>query len=287
MTVIAAKSETWTYVDGDWHAGNVAIAGPMTHAFWMGSSVFDGARAFDGVCPDAELHFARVNASAEAMGLKPYLSVDDMNGLLADGLKKFETKEAIYIRPMYWADAGGYMGVTSDPDSTRFLLCLYEAPMIAASGFSVSVSPFRRPTYETMPTNAKAGCLYPNNARAIMEAKSRGFDNCLVRDMHGNIAETGTSNVFLVRDGVVMTPVPNGCFLSGITRSRVIGLLRAAGHEVVETTLRSGDFLAADEVFSTGNHSKVVPITRVEEREMQAGPIGRKARELYMDWARS
>lgn len=288
MTLVAqAKSETWTYVDGDWHEGNVAIAGPMSHAFWMGSSVFDGARAFDGVCPDVDLHFARVNASAEAMGLKPSVSVEEMMGLLADGLKKFDGTEAIYVRPMYWADMGGYMGVTADPDSTRFLLCLYVAPMISSTGFSISVSPFRRPTYETAPTNAKAGCLYPNNARCILEAKARGFDNCLVRDMLGNVAETGTSNIFMVKDGVVFTPAANGSFLTGITRQRAIQLLREAGHEVRQTQLTVADFLEADEIFSTGNHSKVVPIIRIEDRELQAGPIGRKTRELYMDWARS
>ena len=76
-----------------------------------------------------------------------------------------------------------------------------------------------------MPTNAKAGCLYPNNGRAILEAKMRGFDNALVLDMLGNVAETGTSNIFMVKDGQVFTPAANGTFLSGITRSRTIALL--------------------------------------------------------------
>ena len=76
-----------------------------------------------------------------------------------------------------------------------------------------------------MPTNAKAGCLYPNNGRAILEAKSRGFDNALVLDMLGNVAETGTSNIFMVKDGHIFTPAPNGTFLSGITRSRTIDVL--------------------------------------------------------------
>jgi branched-chain amino acid aminotransferase len=188
---------------------------------------------------------------------------------------------------MYWAEHGGYMGVPADPDSTRFALCLYESPMLPPSGFSLTVSPFRRPTPETMPTDAKAGCLYPNNARAILEARSRGFDNALVRDMLGNVAETGASNIFMVKDGVVMTPAPNRCFLSGITRSRTIGLLRQAGHEVVEATLSVDDFMGADEIFSTGNHSKVVPVTRIEDRHLQAGPVAAKARKLYMDWAHS
>jgi branched-chain amino acid aminotransferase len=135
------------------------------------------------------------------------------------------------------------MGVPADPETTRFCLCLYESPMLPPSGFSITVSRFRRPTIETMPTNAKAGCLYPNNGRAIMEAKGRGFDNALVLDMLGNVAETASSNVFMVKDGHVFTPVANGAFLAGITRSRTLSLLAAAGYPVSEKTLSVADFM--------------------------------------------
>lgn len=282
-----AQSLTWTYVDGDWHEGNVALVGPRSHAMWLASSVFDGARWFEGVSPDLDLHCERVNRSASALGLAPTMSAEDIAGLTEDGLKKFDGKTAVYIRPMYWAEHGGYMGVPADPDSTRFCLCLYESPMIASSGFSVTVSPFRRPTLETMPTNAKAGCLYPNNGRAILEAKSRGFDNALVLDMLGNVAETGSSNVFIAKDGVAFTPAANGTFLSGITRARTIALLAEAGIQTVEKALTVRDFMDADEIFSTGNHSKVVPVTRIEDRHLQAGPVAKKARELYWDFAHS
>lgn len=282
-----ADSATWTYIDGGWHEGNVAVVGPRSHVMWLGSSVFDGGRWFEGVSPDLDLHCARVNASAIALGLKPTKTPAEIEALAREGLKKFDGKTAIYIRPMYWAEHGGYMGVPADPASTRFCLCLYEAPMLEPTGFSVSVSPFRRPSFETMPTNAKAGCLYPNNGRAILEAKSRGFDNALVLDMLGNVAETGSSNIFMVKDGTAFTPAANGTFLSGITRARTIALLKDAGHEVVEKTLSVADFLSADEVFSTGNHSKVVPIIRVEDREYQPGPVAKKARELYWEWAHS
>jgi branched-chain amino acid aminotransferase len=282
-----AESITWTFLDGDWHEGNVAIAGPRTHALWLGSSVFDGARWFEGVAPDLDRHCQRVNASARALGLEPTVTPEEMVALTWEGLKKFDGKTAVYIRPMYWAEHGGYMSVPADPASTRYCLCLYEAPMIPSSGFSIGVSRFRRPTYETMPTNAKAGCLYPNNGRAIIDAKARGFDNALVLDMLGNVAETGTSNIFMVKDGQVFTPAPNGTFLSGITRSRVMTLLSEAGSAVIEKTLSVQDFLDADEIFSTGNHSKVVPVTRIEERELQAGPVARRARELYWEWAHS
>lgn len=282
-----AQTTTWTFVDGDWREGNVPLIGPRSHAFWLGSSVFDGARWFEGVAPDLDKHSARVNASAETLGLAPDRSAEEITGLALDGLKKFDGKTAVYIRPMYWAEHGGYMGVPADPDSTRFCLCLYEAPMIAPTGFSIGLSPFRRPTIETMPTNAKAGCLYPNNGRAILEAKARGFDNALVLDMLGNVAETGSSNIFMVKDGHVFTPAPNGTFLSGITRARTMSLLADYGFKTTEKALTVKDFLEADEIFSTGNHSKVVPVIRIEDRDLQAGPVARKARELYWEWAHS
>jgi branched-chain amino acid aminotransferase len=282
-----AQSLTWTYVDGDWHEGNVALVAPRSHAMWLGSSVFDGARWFENVSPDLDRHCERVNRSAVALGLKATMAADEIGGLTMDGLKKFDGKTAVYIRPMYWAEHGGYMGVPADAESTRFCLCLYESPMIAPAGFSLTLSPFRRPTIETMPTNAKAGCLYPNNGRAIMEAKSRGFDNALVMDMLGNVAETGSSNIFLVKDGQVFTPAANGTFLSGITRARTIGLLADYGFRTTEKALTMRDFMDADEIFSTGNHSKVVPVTRIENRDLQPGPIAKKARELYWDFAHS
>jgi len=154
-------------------------------------------------------------------------------------------------------------------------------------GFSITLSPYRRPTPETMPVDAKAGCLYPNNARALFEAQSRGVDNAVVCDVVGNVAELATSNVFMAKAGVVYTPIPNGTFLAGITRQRVIGLLRDNGVNVVETTLKYQDLQTADEIFSTGNYSKVVPVTRIDDRKLEFGPLYKKARELYWAFAHS
>ena len=173
------------------------------------------------------------------------------------------------------------------PTSTRFALTLYDAPMRKPVGFSITLSPFRRPTFETAPVDAKAGCLYPNNARALFEAKARGFDNAVVCDVAGNVAELANSNVFMGKDGVVLTPIPNGTFLAGITRMRTIALLRDAGITVIEKVLRYADFENADEIFATGNASKVLPITRIGERALQPGPLYRKARELYWAYAHS
>src|SRR5438045_9474059 len=108
-----------------------------------------------------------------------------------------------------------------------------------------------------MPVDAKPSFLYPNNARAIAEANTRGFDNCLLCDMLGNVAELASANVFFAKDGVVHTPAANGTFLAGITRARTIRLPRAAGVPVIEGTLRYRGFEGAGEVFRAGNYSKV------------------------------
>jgi branched-chain amino acid aminotransferase len=261
----------------------VPLVGPRSHAMWLASTVFDGARAFEGVAPDLSRHLSRINNSAKTMSLKPLVSEETWLGLAKEGIQRFDRNTALYIKPMYWAERTGPMTVAPDPDSTSWCLCLYDLPMPGEDGISITLSPFRRPTQETMPVDAKAGCLYPNNARAVLDAHTRGFDNALVRDMLGNVAELATANVFLAKDGRVFTPAPNGTFLDGITRQRVVALLRGAGVDVVETTLTYRDFQEADEIFSSGNYAKVLPVKRIDDRDLQAGPFYRKARELY--WA--
>ena len=278
-------SRTWTFFENDWHEGNLPIMGVRTHAAWLASMVFDGARAFEGVTPDVDLHCERVNDSAKKLLLKPLVPVETWLDLVKDGLKRFDRNAALYIRPMYWPEHNGPLAVPPDPETTRWCLSLYETPMVEPNGFSVTLSPFRRPTIECMPVDAKAGCLYPNNARALFEARGRGFDNCVMCDMLGNVAELATANIFMVKDGVVSTPIANGTFLAGITRRRVILLLRAAGVSVNETILRYEDFKTADEIFSTGNFIKVTPITRIDDRSVQPGPVYRKARALYWEFA--
>ncbi|GIL00351.1 MAG: aminotransferase [Alphaproteobacteria bacterium] len=275
----------WTWFEGTWQEGNVPIMGSADHGTWLGTLVFDGARAFDGVTPDLDLHCARVNHSAVVMGLKPTMATGAIVELAREGVAKFPADAAIYIRPMYWSREGGPTSVDPVPESTTFALCLEEASMGAATGYAVTTTRYTRPTLATNLTNCKAACLYPNNARMLREAQEKGFANAIVCDALGNVAETATSNIFMVRHGEVFTPVPNGTFLNGITRQRVIRLLREAGYQVHETTLTLDDFRVADEIFSTGNYSKVVPIVKFDDHEPGPGPVAMKARELYWEWA--
>ena len=270
------------YIDGTWQEGNPPIMGPMTHAAWMASVVFDGARAFEGVTPDLDLHCARLIDSANAFGLKPIVSAGEVLEIAQDGVSRFDNGAALYIRPMFYADDGF---VSPDPESTRFVCTVYEAPIPDASGFSVCISSFRRPLYSMAPTDTKASCLYPNSARALREASAKGFDNAVVLDGLGNVAELATANLWLVKDGAAHTPVPNGTFLNGITKQRVAKLLQEAGVTVYERAISVEELLDADEIFSSGNYGKVMPITRIEHRDLQPGPIYTRARELYWNWS--
>ena len=271
----------WTYFEGAWHEGNPKIMGPLTQAAWLCCTVFDGARAFEGQAPDLDQHCQRVVRSARSLGMKPMLAPPEIEALAREGIARFPATAELYIRPMFWAESGG---VEPDPDSTQFCLAVYESPMPKPTGFSACLSRFRRPSPEIAPTDAKAGCLYPNSARAQADARARGFDAAIMLDMHGNVAEFASSNLFIARNGEVHTPIVNGTFLAGITRSRVIELLRASGVTVHERTITYPEVMTADEVFSTGNYAKVVPVTRIEDRQLQPGPFYRQARELYWDY---
>lgn len=278
-----------TWFDGRWHDGDVMVMRAADHGIWQGSSVFDGARWFEGMAPDLDRHCARVNRSAEAMLLTPNVDPDTMVQIALEGLKTYGRDAAVYVRPMYWAAHGSELGVAPDGASTVFAMCLEEVALPGPE-FSTTLTRtrFRRPVLESAVCNAKAGALYPNNARMLVEAQQKGFGNALVADVMGNVAETATANVFMVRDGELFTPIANGTFLSGITRARHIANLRAAGMTVHEAVLSFDDFHAADEVFLSGNFAKVTAVREFDGTAYPApGPVTRRVREIYWDWAKS
>ena len=285
---MATGTNIRTYFEGRWHDGDVPVMRAADHGMWLGSSVFDGARWFEGRVPDLAAHCERVNRSAGALMITPTVSPIDMVQIVEEGLKSYGPNDAVYIRPMYWALEGGPLGVLPKMGATGFAICLEQIPMAPQdTTTTLTTTQFRRPVLEDAVCNAKAGCLYPNNARMLAEATRKGFGNALVADAMGNVAETATSNVFMVRDGEVFTPIPNGTFLAGITRARHMDNLRRDGVKVHECVLSFDDFRSADEVFLTGNMTKITPVTAFDDVQYQIGPIARRARELYWDWALS
>ena len=285
---MATGTNIKTYFNGAWHDGNTPVINAADHGAWLGSGGFDGARFVNGLMPDLDLHCARVNRSAEALMLNPTVSPEDMVEIVKEGLKSYSVGAAVYIRPMYWGIGGDVTAIVPSRDETGFAICLEEIPFAAdTASTTLTRTRFRRPVLESAVVNAKAGCLYPNNARMLSEARSKGFGNALVADAMGNVAETATANVFMVKDGEVFTPIANGTFLAGITRARHMSNLSADGMNVHETVLSFEDFHEADEVFLSGNMSKITPVTAFDDTSYQVGPVTRRARELYWDWAAS
>ena len=277
-----------TYFNGAWHDEDVAIMRAADHGSWVGTTVFDGARYFDGRSPDLEAHCARVNRSAEALMITPTMEASEIVAAVQEGLKAYGPDEAVYIRPMYWALDGDVSGIVPKANSTGFAICLEAVPMADQNASTtLGRTKFRRPVLEDNVVNAKAGCLYPNNARMLAEVRRNGFGNALVADAMGNVAESATANVFMVKDGAVFTPIPNGTFLAGITRARHIDNMRKDGMEVHETVLGFADFADADEDFLSGNMMKVTPVTAFEDSQYQVGLVTRRVREMYWDWAAS
>ena len=212
--------------------------------------------------------------------------------MIREGLASYTRDQPVYIRPMYWALAGDELGIVPRAGATGFAISLEEIPMAPPeAATTLTRTRFRRPVLEDNVVNAKAGCLYPNNARMMAEARSKGFGNALVADAIGNVAETASANVFMVKDGEVFTPVPNGTFLAGITRERHMINMAADGLKVHEAVLSFDDFHAADEVFLSGNMMKVTPVTAFDDTKYEIGananPVTRRVREMYWDWAAS
>jgi branched-chain amino acid aminotransferase len=270
------------WFDGRWTDEAPKLTGPADHAFWQSSVVFDGARAFNGLAPDLDLHCARCVASAKAMGLKPDVAAAEIERLAREGIRRFPATAELYVKPMFYG-AGGHLH--TDSTTTAFVLHIFEAPLPGPGGFSATLSPLRRPAPEMAPTDAKAACLYPNSDRATREANHRGFDHAVMRDPWDNVVEFAFSNIMIAKDGKVRTPAANGTFLAGITRRRVLKLLNEAGIDALEATLTVADLHEADEIFSVGNYGKVTPCTRFEAREINAGPIYSEARRRYFAFA--
>jgi len=273
--------EALNWIDGEWIEGNPPIIGPVTNAAWMATVVFDGARSYDGLAPDLDRHCERCIASARSLGLEPGLDAKEIARIAVEGVKTFPKETALYIRPMFYGDGGWLL-----PESTRFVLTLLVRPMPPeGQGLTACRTARVRPSPLAAPTDAKAACLYPNAHRMIREAAARGYDVAIVGDANGNVAELTTSNIFIAKDGVVSTPVPNGTFLNGITRQRTIKLFAEAGVKVEERTITFDELDTADELFTTGNANKVQPIIRYEDRDLQPGPFAAQARKLYREYA--
>lgn len=283
VSYVARPGEQGQWFDSDkQYNGNAPMFYATDNATWLGCAVFDGARTFEGVTPDLDLHCARVIESARHLRLAPTITTGEIIKIAQEAISRFPKDALLYVRPEIWATQGV---VQAKPDNLGFAMVVHEAPWPKLP-FTACFSTYRRPDSRTAPTLAKAIGLYANVSLALAEAKDKGFDTAIKLDLHDYVAEFATANLVIIKDGIVKTPKPNGTFLNGITKQRILGLLMDDGFKVEETILTRPDIMAADEIFSTGNIGKVMPCGRVEDKEFAApGPVAKRAKELYWDFA--
>ena len=266
----------------EWHDGSKPIMSSMSQSYMHGSTIFDGARVYNNTIPDLHKHCERLINSSKVMGLSVLISKERLIELCKEGVKFFEDGAELYIRPSVFCDEGFLI---PDAKSSKLVITIFRAPMPSLNGFTAMLSSFRRPHPNMAPTLAKASCLYANTSRALAEATQNGFDNVVMRDGEENIVEFGSANLFIVKDDRIITPEWNKTFLNGITKQRVISLLKEEGIEVAETKVTVNDLFSAKEVFSTGNFGKVLPVTKVDKTLYEIGVFCKKAISLYQKYA--
>lgn len=275
-------SRAITWHRGQWKNSLEPIAAGADHALWMGSAVFDGARAFEGCIPDLDLHCQRLLRSAARVGMEPHLRWEQVHDLCLEGVEQFRPGTALYLRPMLMPVRGFLL---NKPEECELSVTLTPLPMPSDQGFSACLTQLRRPHPDSAPTDAKAACLYPNSHRALREAMARGFDNALLLDHEGDVAEFAGANLLVVLDGELLSPLMRPSFLNGLTRQRLLGLLREQGVTVAEQALTPADLERASEILSTGNMGKVMRCHRYEQRLLPEGPWFRRLHGLYRQWA--
>ena len=270
------------WFDGEWNDGSKLIMSSMSQSYMHGSTIFDGARAYNNAIPDLHKHCERLINSSKIFGLSLPVSKEELINLCKEGVRYFEDSAELYVRPSIFCDEGFLI---PDAKSSKLAITIFRAPMPSLDGFTAMLSSYRRPHPLMAPTLAKASCLYANTSLALSEATAKGFDNVVMRDGEENIVEFGSANLFIVNAERIITPEWNKTFLNGITKQRVISLLKEEGIDVLETKVTVNDLLSAKEVFSTGNFGKVLPVRKVDQVEYGIGSVCKKAISLYQRYA--
>jgi branched-chain amino acid aminotransferase len=285
------ETSKYIWMDGEMVPWEEATVHVLSHALHYGTGVFEGIRAYE--TPDGTAifrlreHMARLLRSAKAYGIPMVHSVDD----LVEAARQIITineLEAGYIRPLAFYELGA-IGLNPAAAAVKTIMAAwrwgaYLGEEGVAKGIRVRVSSWRRIHQSSFIPVAKGTGQYLNSVMAKQEAVATGYDEAVLLNMDGNISEGSGENLFLVRDGVVVTPPTSSGILDGITRASVITLLTDEGVGVREATLTRGDLYAADELFFTGTAAEVTPIREVDDRSIgsgEPGPITRRAQDLF------
>jgi branched-chain amino acid aminotransferase len=255
----------------------------LSHGLHYASSVFEGERVYSGHVFKLREHSQRLIDSATALGFEIPYTLEEIVQATRDTVVEQGYPDA-YVRPVAWRGSE-MMGVSAQAAKINFAIAVWEwpsyfSPEARMKGIRLQTSKWKRPSPETEPVHCKAAGLYMICTLSKHAAEADGYDDALMLDWRGRIAETTGANIFLVQDGVLHTPIPD-CFLDGITRRTVIGLAKERGMEVVERALMPDEFERTDEVFVTGTAVEVTPVGEIDDHNFQVGSITRTLMEDY------
>ena len=271
------------WLDGalvDWRDANTHI---LTHALHYASSVFEGERAYGGKIFKSRAHSERLHASAEMIDFEIPWSVDEIEEAKQAVLEANDLSDA-YVRAVAWRGAGEDMGVASARNPVRLAIAAWEWGNYYGDakyeGAKLDISKWKRPSPETIPSHAKAAGLYMICTMSKHAAEAKGCSDALMFDYRGYVAEATGANIFFVKDGEVHTPKPD-CFLNGITRQTVIGMLEDRQIKVHERHIMPKELAGFQQCWLTGTAAEVTPVGQIGEHRFEVGDLTRDIAESY------
>ncbi len=256
----------------------------LSHGLHYASAVFEGERSYNGSIFKLTEHSERLAASARMIGFELPCGVDEVDRACVEVCKANNIRDG-YIRPIAWRGSE-MMGVSAQKTTTQLAIAAwpwpsYFSPEARLKGIRLKTGPWKRPSPETEPVHAKAAGLYMICTMSKHAVENEGYDDALMLDWRGQVAEATGANIFIVMgDGRLHTPTPD-CFLNGITRQTVIELARARGIEVVERAIMPGEFAKATEVFLTGTAAEVTPVGEIDHHRFTPGDITKTMMQDY------
>lgn len=273
----------WIWLDGTFVPWREAKAHVLTHALHYASAVFEGERMYGGEIFKLTEHTQRLHRSAELLDFEIPFSVAEIDNACKETCARNGLEDA-YIRPIAWRGAE-QVGVSAQLTRIHTAIAVWDWPSYfnpeeKARGIRITHAKYRRPAPETAPTSAKAAGLYMICTISKHAAEKAGYADALMLDWRGYVAETTGANIFLVRDGVIHTPIPD-CFLDGITRRSVLQLARERGYEIVERYIPAEELGTFSEVFICGTAAEVTPVAEIAEHVYKPGVITMALMEDY------
>jgi branched-chain amino acid aminotransferase len=275
------------WFDGEmvpWRDANVHV---LTHALHYASSVFEGQRAYGGEIFRLTDHSKRLKKSGELLGFEIPWSVEEIDAACRQVLESTGLQDC-YMRPLAWRGSE-QMGVSAQNSKIHLAIAAwpwgaYFGEEALMKGLRLDISQWRRPAPYTAPTESKAAGLYMICTLARHQAQAKGYDDALMFDWRGQVAEGTGANAFFVQDGKLHTPTPD-CFLNGITRQTVIELARKRGIEVVERAIWPEELEGFEQFFLTGSAAEVTPVSEAGPWRFEVGEMTRMLRQDYLDLA--